>query len=67
MRYRLFDSSGIACALALFVFSLCHTNQTLAAAVPDGPAAIDAGPEPTVLDLRSEARLESQRGLRLEN
>ena len=44
MRYRLFDSSGTTCALASLVFALCHTNQTLAAAMPDGPAAIDAGP-----------------------
>lgn len=44
MRYRAFESSGIASALASLVFVLCYTHPALAAARPDGPAAIDAGP-----------------------
>ena len=44
MRYRLFDSSGTACALAVLALAPCQTNQAWAAAAPDGPAAIEAGP-----------------------
>ncbi|CAA0090485.1 Uncharacterised protein [Halioglobus japonicus] len=44
MRHSFFDSAGIACALALFGLSLGYSEHSLAAAVPDGPAAIEAGP-----------------------
>ncbi len=44
MRDRFSDSAGFARALAAFVFALHSTQSTLAAAPPDGPAAIEAGP-----------------------
>jgi hypothetical protein len=44
MRYRYYDSARASLTLIAFMGTLCIATQTQAAAVPVGPAAIDAGP-----------------------
>ena len=44
MRHRFSDPAGTARVLALLGLALGSAGQTMAAAVPDGPAAIEAGP-----------------------
>jgi polysaccharide biosynthesis protein VpsM len=44
MRHRFFDPAGTARVLTLLGLALGSAGQSMAAAVPDGPAAIEAGP-----------------------
>lgn len=44
MHYRLFDSTGTVGVLGTLAVAFCGTGQAFAAAAPDGPAAIQAGP-----------------------